>query len=86
MHSNLKCSILGHPKVKYFWSHGGLLGVSESVYCAKPLIVSPVYGDQFLNGRAVENRQMGIILEHQHLNEQNILRKFAEITKIKYVI
>ncbi|XP_055386209.1 UDP-glycosyltransferase UGT5 [Condylostylus longicornis] len=76
--------LLCHPKVKIFWSHGGLLGTSESVYCGKPIIVSPLYGDQFLNGKAAENRKMGLMLYHTDMSEENLSEAFRTISQPEY--
>lgn len=38
--------ITGHPKVRVFMSHGGLLGSSETAYCGVPVVATPMYGDQ----------------------------------------
>lgn len=46
--------------MKAFWTHGGNLGTIESVYCGKPMIITPFYGDQFLNAAALGHRGMGV--------------------------
>lgn len=71
--------ILCHPNVKGFWSHGGLMGTSEGVYCEKPIIVTPIYGDQFLNGAALEHRGMGIVLHYNQLTEDRIVDAIQRI-------
>jgi glucuronosyltransferase len=38
--------ILGHPKVKVFITHGGLLGTQEGVHRNVPLLGIPIYADQ----------------------------------------
>ncbi|KAL7015585.1 hypothetical protein ACKWTF_016534 [Chironomus riparius] len=76
--------ILCHPNVVAFMSHGGMMGISETVYCKKPAIVTPIYGDQYLNGAAVENRGMGIVLNYDELNEENIYKSIQEILKPDY--
>lgn len=65
--------ILCHRNVKVFMSHGGLMGTSEGVYCQKPTIVTPIYGDQFLNAAALEARGMGIILHYNQLSKDSIV-------------
>lgn len=62
----------GHPNVKAFWSHGGNLGTIESVHCGVPVLVTPFYGDQFLNAVALENRGMGLSLLFDQLTADNI--------------
>lgn len=47
-------SILAHPKCRLFITHGGLLSTTETIYFGKPVIVIPVFADQFGNAdRAV---------------------------------
>ncbi|XP_052894477.1 UDP-glycosyltransferase UGT5-like [Anopheles moucheti] len=41
--------ILGHPNVKVFITHGGLLGTQEGVHRAVPMVGIPIYCDQHLN-------------------------------------
>ncbi|KAH8273650.1 hypothetical protein KR018_006193 [Drosophila ironensis] len=65
-------ALLCHPKVKLFWTHGGLLGTTESVHCGKPMLVTPIYGDQFLNAFAVENRGMGLKLDYEDITVNNL--------------
>lgn len=45
--------------MKVFWTHGGNLGTIETVHCGKPSIVTPFYGDQYLNAAALSARGMG---------------------------
>lgn len=77
--------ILCHPNVKVFMSHGGLMGTSEGVYCQKPTIVTPIYGDQFLNGAALEHRGMGIVLHYPELTEDTIVAVIQRILKPRFV-
>lgn len=64
--------LLCHPKVKAFISHGGLLGTTESVFCGVPMVVTPFYGDQFLNAGAVEQRRFGVIVDFKDFDEPHI--------------
>lgn len=76
--------VLCHPNVVAFMSHGGMMGISEAVYCQKPTIVTPIYGDQYLNGAAVENRGMGIVLHYDLLNEKNVYQSIMKILEPRY--
>lgn len=53
-------------------THGGLLGANEAAYCGVPVVVTPFYGDQFLNAAALENRGMGVVLKFQDINEHTV--------------
>ncbi|XP_055919830.1 UDP-glycosyltransferase UGT5 [Eupeodes corollae] len=77
-------SLLCDPRVKIFWGHGGMLGTTEAVYCGKPIIVTPFYGDQFLNGKAAENRKIGTVLNYDQISEQHVLESLREIMRPRY--
>ncbi|KAG5667808.1 hypothetical protein PVAND_015777 [Polypedilum vanderplanki] len=76
--------ILCHEKVVAFLSHGGMMGVSEAVHCKKPTIVTPIYGDQYLNAAALKERGMGVILNYDELSEEKIYESIVEILKPSY--
>jgi glucuronosyltransferase len=78
--------ILCHPNVKVFMSHGGMMGTSEAVYCQKPTIVTPIYGDQYLNGAALEQRGMGIVLHYNQLTRDSIVEAVEEILRPRLVL
>jgi glucuronosyltransferase len=62
--------ITGHKNVKVFFSHGGMLGVLEAVHCGVPIIVTPLYRDQFINAAAVEQQGIGVILPFEDITEK----------------
>lgn len=53
----------GHPNVKLFISHGGLLGIQEAVACGVPMLMVPLYADQALNARAMADRGIARIVK-----------------------
>ncbi|XP_055326702.1 UDP-glucosyltransferase 2-like [Sitodiplosis mosellana] len=62
--------ILCHPNVRVFVSHGGLMGSSESAYCGVPMVLTPMYGDQFHNAAAAVSRGMGFIVNYPDITEE----------------
>lgn len=64
--------ILGHPNVKAFISHGGLLSLEEGIYHRTPMLFLPGFGDQINN--AVKARVLGIgeRLHWSTLNEDGL--------------
>lgn len=52
--------LLGHPSVKAFVTHGGARSMQEAVYHGVPMVVVPLFADQFDNAvRIVQRLQMG---------------------------
>lgn len=78
--------ILCHPNVKVFMSHGGMMGVNEGVYCGTPIIVTPFYGDQYLNGAALVYRGMAKILHYNQLTEDNIVDAIQQVSTTRLVL
>lgn len=71
--------LLCHPRVKAFVSHGGLLGTTEAVHCGVPMLITPFYGDQFLNAGAVEQRRFGVIVDFADFDTDHITRGLRSI-------
>lgn len=67
-----RLNITGHPNVKAFISHGGLLGTTEAVHCGVPVVIMPQYGDQFTNARALEANGGGVILHLHEATEEKV--------------
>jgi glucuronosyltransferase len=65
--------ILCHPNVKVFMAHGGLMGLSEGAYCGVPAVITPIYGDQFLNAAAYVHRGAGVVLEYASINSTEVV-------------
>lgn len=61
-----------HPNIKCYLGHGGNLGISEAVYVGLPMILIPMFGDQFHNSAAVKTRGAGIVLSFHDLSEQSL--------------
>lgn len=76
--------LLCHPQVKAFLSHGGLLGTTEAVYCGVPMLVTPFYGDQFLNAAAIEHRRFGIIVNFADFDEPHLNRALRTLVNHEY--
>jgi len=55
-------------------THAGLMGSSEASYCGVSTVVTPMYGDQFLNAAALVQRGMGVLLNYEDISENTVLR------------
>uniref|UniRef100_A0A1I7US59 glucuronosyltransferase n=1 Tax=Caenorhabditis tropicalis TaxID=1561998 RepID=A0A1I7US59_9PELO len=59
-----------HKNLKLFVSHGGMNSVLETMYYGVPMVIMPVFTDQFRNGKNVERRGVGkVILRHTVVTE-----------------
>ena len=65
-------AILAHPAVKMFVTHGGLSSLHESIYYGKPMLVIPLFGDQFLNAISIEDAGLGIWLNDENFNASQL--------------
>ncbi|CAL4065734.1 unnamed protein product [Meganyctiphanes norvegica] len=71
--------ILGHPSVKVFISHCGLLGIQESVYHRTPILGVPIFGDQPKNAKMIQTKNYGLYLEWEELTTELIVESLREI-------
>ncbi|XP_076628225.1 UDP-glycosyltransferase UGT5 [Colletes latitarsis] len=71
--------ILSHPNVKCYFGHGGLLGLSEGTYNGVPMILMPLYGDQYQNSMAAAARGVAQVLKYVELSEQSLRHALDEI-------
>jgi len=59
--------VLGHPKVKLFITHGGMLSNLEGVYHKVPMLIIPGYFDQFYLASWCVRNGVGI-----HINWEDV--------------
>lgn len=67
--------------MRLFWAHAGLLGLTEALHCGKPLLMTPIYGDQFLNAYAAQDRGIGLKLDYQDINVEMLQESLQELSK-----
>ncbi|KAK5643186.1 hypothetical protein RI129_007031 [Pyrocoelia pectoralis] len=76
--------ILSHPNVKAFVTHGGMFGVSEAFHCGVPMIIIPMFGDQYENAESVEQNGGGIYLSYENLSEEAIYDALTTVLDPKF--
>lgn len=45
-----------------FVGHGGIFGIQESIFHWVPMIIMPIWGDQFDNARRIEEKGLGRVI------------------------
>ncbi|CAH0560927.1 unnamed protein product [Brassicogethes aeneus] len=88
--------ILGHPKLRAFVTHGGLLSMFETVYHGVPVVTMPVFCDHDSNAAKAEVDGYAIKLDLAALNAEYLLwaikniiydRKYRkEVKKRQYLL
>lgn len=70
--------LLGHPKTELFITHGGLNSIQESIDMNVPMLVMPIFCDQFFNAENVRKKGLGAMLQFRELTEESLLRRILE--------
>ncbi|CAG7719991.1 unnamed protein product [Allacma fusca] len=88
--SNVKLSkwvpqqdILGHPNLRLFMTHGGLLSTQEAIYHGSPLLAIPIFGDQNLNAHQAELGGFALTIEILDVTEEDLETKIRELLENK---
>lgn len=76
--------ILAHDNVKLFVTHGGLLGATESVFYAKPMITIPIFSDQKFNAARSVLAGHGVRVDYKNLTEASLSWGLQEVLSNKY--
>lgn len=70
-----------HPNIKLFISHGGLLGTTEAVYNAVPMIGIPLFADQYQNIANLVNAGAAVLLDFEKITEESVSTALDKILK-----
>ncbi|CAJ0929847.1 unnamed protein product, partial [Mesorhabditis belari] len=79
-----QADLLGHSRLKLFVTHGGINGMIEAIYRSVPLVIVPIFADQFRNGRNAEMRGIGKAISKLKLAE--VGKVVREIYKFDEII
>ena len=69
----------GHPNVRLFITHGGLLGTQEAVYCGVPILGIPLFGDQHLNMAYFVKKGLALKLDYRQLSYALVSNALSEL-------
>lgn len=76
-HSPLLLS--GHPKIRAFVTHGGLLSMFETVYHGVPIVTLPVFCDHDSNAAKAEADGYAVKLDLSTLTAETLLRAVRKV-------
>ncbi|CAG2105980.1 unnamed protein product [Medioppia subpectinata] len=71
------------PLVDVVITHGGNNSVTETFSCGKPMIVMPLFGDQYDNAQRVMEKGFGIRLNPHTVSEQELLDSIEKLLNDK---
>lgn len=72
--------VLAHENVILFMSHGGMFGTFEGIARGKPMLFTPLYGDQHRNALRAESHGYGRKLNFKDITEETLHAKIVEMT------
>ena len=67
--------------MKAFITHSGLMGTMEAVYAGVPLVLVPLFGDQFHNAKNYEDEGVGVTLHYDTISKENVLAALKTVLK-----
>ncbi|XP_055850895.1 UDP-glucosyltransferase 2-like [Episyrphus balteatus] len=77
--------VLAHPNIKLFITHGGMLGITEAIYHAKPVLAIPINYDQFINVAKAVKKGYALKLPLSQLTEDKFNSTLMEmLTNTKF--
>ncbi|CAI5455793.1 unnamed protein product [Caenorhabditis angaria] len=72
-------AVLKHPNLKLFVSHGGMNSVLESMSYGVPMVLMPVFTDQFKNAKTVERRGAGKMISRETIKDETFYNEISNI-------
>nr|XP_014286413.1 UDP-glucuronosyltransferase 2B23-like isoform X2 [Halyomorpha halys]XP_014286417.1 UDP-glucuronosyltransferase 2B23-like isoform X2 [Halyomorpha halys] len=67
-----QASVLSHPNIRLFITHGGIHGTIEALFNAVPILGTPLFGDQYYNLKMVESSGMGLNIDIDTVTEKEL--------------
>ena len=71
--------LLAHKNIKAFVSHVGHNSLYEAAYHGVPLVAVPLFADQFPNSKKVEHFGLGIAVNHETVNAQELFKTIERV-------
>lgn len=67
-----QASILSHPNMRLFITHGGIHGLTETIFNAIPILGTPIFGDQHFNIKIAEQSGFAIGVDIDTVTEEQL--------------
>uniref|UniRef100_A0A182NHH7 Uncharacterized protein n=1 Tax=Anopheles dirus TaxID=7168 RepID=A0A182NHH7_9DIPT len=74
-------SILAHPNLKLFITHGGLGSTTEAMYHGVPIVGIPMFGDQEGNIKQIVKEEWGLSVSFDELTEEILTGAVKEVLR-----
>ena len=72
--------VKGHKNLVAFVTHGGINSIVETISIGKPMVVVPIFADQFRNGKMIQRYGTGLVVSKQEmLDEDRLFQALKEI-------
>lgn len=71
--------VLGHPNIRVFITHGGLMGTMEAAYSGVPMVGIPLFGDQFHNVRCFMAEGIAVPLDYHSISKLTVLSALKKV-------
>jgi UDP:flavonoid glycosyltransferase YjiC (YdhE family) len=69
------CFLLsGHPNVRAFISHGGLMGTQEAVHSGVPIVGIPLFADQVYNIMNLVSKGTAVMVPYDSITKESLSR------------
>ncbi|XGW11866.1 hypothetical protein V3C99_012939 [Haemonchus contortus] len=71
--------LLGDKRLSAFITHAGMNSVLEATFSGKPMVVVPLFGDQYLNAKNMERRGTAVMIDKRDLNKDTLTAAIRDV-------
>ncbi|XP_045483413.1 UDP-glycosyltransferase UGT5-like isoform X2 [Harmonia axyridis] len=71
--------ILCNPNILFFFTHSGLLGTQEAIYCGVPMLSIPIFADQHLNSKNMVSKGVALHVIMEEFTQEEIIFKMRDL-------